>query len=186
MNSMNRAMIEETVNCLRDGSSRARLLEVGFGGGVGLSSLAETFPSATIVGVESSSAMIALARRQMSRLIDTGRLELWHGRVEDLRFLRHCFDGVCTVNTVYFWSDPKRSAEELARVLTPGGLLAIGLRSRDSMSDLAFTRHGFTLYDVEQVAELVASSGLIDVQVRNGDDDGLGFACVTGIKPMLG
>ncbi|MES2485270.1 MAG: methyltransferase domain-containing protein, partial [Bacteroidota bacterium] len=70
------------------------------------------------------------------------------------------FSQVATANTIYFWEDPQAYATEIARVMKPGGILAIGFIPKSTMQHIPFAKYGFTLYDAEDVTKLLALSGL--------------------------
>jgi SAM-dependent methyltransferase len=42
-------------------------------------------------------------------------------------------DGVLSVNTLHFWPEPDAALRKIRRVLTPGGRLVLGVRSRGMM-----------------------------------------------------
>ena len=70
-----------------------------------------------------------------------------------------------TINTLYFWDDPAAELTELRRVLVPGGQLLVGIRPRQIMEKMAFVQYGFTLYDPQQAADLLAANGFEPVTV---------------------
>jgi SAM-dependent methyltransferase len=94
-----------------------RILELGTGTGTGALMLAERFPEAEIWAADLSEEMIRQAEAKASADV---RQRL-HFQVADAAALPHdadCFDLVCQLNLPLY-------ADEIARVLAPGGYVAI-------------------------------------------------------------
>ena len=91
-----------------DGLTPSRVLDVGTGTGVAALALADWFPSAEVVGVDLSPAMLAQAERK------GGRVRFEVADAARLPFPDASFDLVVLMNAVPFF-------DELARVVAPGG-----------------------------------------------------------------
>jgi arsenite methyltransferase len=159
------------------------VLEIGFGGGAGLQLLLTAVAQGSVTGTELSDVMLSRAERDFADAIRGNRLRLVPAAVEQLPLDDRAFDGVVTINTVYFWSDPKKGLAESSRVLRPGGRLVLGIRPSESMRRMAFTRHGFTIYEPQQLEEMLRLAGFTDVRSEMHEDGRLGFICVIGTKP---
>ena len=152
LNRLNRAENAAAVAALevRPGD---RALDLGFGGGVGLTELLGT-RAASVCGVELSQDAIACARRRFAAELGSGRLRLARGCAGALPFPAASFDRVVTVNTLYFWSDPAAGVREIARVLAPGGRLVVGIRPSEEMRGPLFAE-GFRRFSGEELEELL-------------------------------
>lgn len=181
MNSMNREMNVFTVRCL-DVERHHRVLDVGFGGGVSLRLLNRAADLGQIVGVEMSGTMLATARCAHRDAIRAGRMRLERGRMESLPFADSAFDRVCTVNTLYFWTDLAAGIAGAHRVLDRGGKFALSFRPRADMLELPFTKFGFTLYDCETISRALTKQGFGDVCFSRGQDEHLDFICAVATK----
>lgn len=106
-----------------------RLLEVGFGGGTGLRRALDV-PASRVAGIDLSEELVARARRVFAKDVGRGRLRLEHGSVEAMPFADQSFDGVFSVNCIYFWPDPARGLHEMCRVLRCGGMVVLGVDAR--------------------------------------------------------
>ena len=102
-----------------------RVIEVGCGPGVAIAALATRAIRGLVVGVDHSQVMIGQARRRNRAAIQAGRVRLIHTPVERLSVSDGPFDAALAVNTVGMWPDPTARLRELARLLRPGGRIAL-------------------------------------------------------------
>jgi arsenite methyltransferase len=158
------------------------VLEIGFGGGAGLRRLLAALPQGTVTGTELSDVMLTRAGRTFADALARKRLHLVHAAVEELPLDDAAFDGVVTINTVYFWSDPKQGLSEISRVLRPGGCVVLGISPPEFMRGLPFTRHGFTIYEPQQLEEMLRLAGFTQVRTE-AHNDRIGYICVMATKP---
>ena len=102
-----------------------RVLDLGCGAGLD-SWLAATAvgPLGRVVGLDLCEAMLAVARGCLTHA-DSPSLEFTHGTIEDLPFENGSFDLVISNGVLNLVVDKERAFREIARVLTPGGVLAI-------------------------------------------------------------
>jgi ubiquinone/menaquinone biosynthesis C-methylase UbiE len=162
-NRYNQRIIELAIRAL-DIHADDRVLDIGFGGGVSLGIIAKT-SAGKVYGVDLSEDMVRVARKRFDRLIRLGRLDVKAGDIAQLPYGNESFDKVCTINTLYFWSDPVRMLAEIRRVLRPGGRLVIAFRSRQKMKAMQMFLHGFTLYSLEEVRDLLLRARFQDVRM---------------------
>jgi SAM-dependent methyltransferase len=106
-------------------SGGERVLEVGFGPGVGIATLAERLPSGKVCGIDLSEVMAHQARARARAHSD--RVDLRVGSVTALPWPEGSFDAVCTTNSAQFWEPLEGSAREVRRVLEDGGRVSIAL-----------------------------------------------------------
>ena len=111
---------------LLDAVPGEQVLEIGFGPGRSLGTLAGQ--GVLVTGVEVSAAMIEMATRRNAPLVDDDRITLIQGDGTSLPVPDTTFDGVLSVHNIYFWRDPERTICEIARVLRPGGRIVLAFR----------------------------------------------------------
>jgi ubiquinone/menaquinone biosynthesis C-methylase UbiE len=143
-----------------------RVLEVGFGPGVGIELLAKSASSGRVAGVDSSKEMVTQATARNARAIQAGRVDLRKGSVEQLPFGDATFDHVLAVNSMQVWPDAVAGLREIRRVMKPGGKIA-----------LAFTRYAGQ--PKSGLTEALAAAGFSGGRVAETDD---GF-CALATKP---
>jgi ubiquinone/menaquinone biosynthesis C-methylase UbiE len=147
------------------------VLDIGFGGGVTISEMLKIIDGGKVYGVDLSDVMIEQAKQRFKDAIDRDRLSIVLADVINLPFDDGTFDKICTVNTIYFWSDFLASLGEIKRVLKNEGRLAIGIRSADKMKDLPFTQHNFKLYDPDTVRNILIEAGFRNPSIEHRDRD---------------
>ena len=160
------------------------VLEIGFGGGASLQQLLVAGGmGGHVTGLELSETMVIQAERRFARAVRDQRLELRLGRVEHLPFPDESFDRVLTSNTIYFWLEPHRALEEIARVLRPSGRLSLAFSPRSVLERGRVQRHGFILYEEAQVRQLLRESGLLVVDVERHEHPVRGYIILAAEKP---
>jgi ubiquinone/menaquinone biosynthesis C-methylase UbiE len=150
-------------------SKKSRVLEIGFGNGKLLTQLLGMVGH--VDGIDISKDMIAKGKELQAEAIAEGRLTLSYGSTSSIPFGDDTFDAVCTANTLYFWKDVPLDLQEIKRVLKPGGRLAIGIRSRSKMEVMPFTPYGFTLYEKEEVEQLLEAAGFVNADHIQVDEE---------------
>ncbi len=170
MNRVNRGVIDSTIDLLRV-SPDHQVLEIGFGGGSALVQLAKRLTSGSVTGVDSSADMVLQAERKFRRDIAAGRVQVQAGDVSQLPFADSSFDRVFTINTIYFWPDALQGLSEIRRVLKPGGIAAVSLRSKQKMKKHRVTQYGFRLFSPEDVTALIRQAGFHDVMLEHRNQD---------------
>lgn len=165
MNRGNRAFNARAIERLDVGPS-ARVLDLGFGGGLTFGPLLER--GATVVGVDRAEDMVAAASSRHRADVGAGRLTLHTGDVLALPLEDAAVDRVLTVNTVYFWPDLAPALREVHRVLAPGGRVVIGIRDGSVMErvDPAV----FTLRAPGEIAAALQAAGFDAAEVDTAPD----------------
>jgi arsenite methyltransferase len=145
------------------------VLDVGFGGGVGLRH-ALAAGAGLAAGIEISAAMLSQGQRRFRGEVASGRVELRRGDVSGIPFDDARFDAAFSTNAIYFWPDPAAGIAEIRRVLKPGGRLVLGTAAIETMKRRPFTREGFRLFTDEELATLLRDTGFAEVSVERIDD----------------
>lgn len=165
MGRMNRDMVGSVIAELKLRPDE-RVLEVGFGPGVGIALLASSVPDGRVGGVDPSPEMNAQARKRNAGAIASGRADLRQASVEQLPFGDASFDAAMTINSMQMWPERLAGLREIARVLRPGGRIALG-----------FTAHSGQQRD--EVVPALEAAGFSEPRLL----DVKGGFCVLASKP---
>lgn len=175
--SMNKLTLEQLFLKPED-----RVLEIGFGGGDLLERILSTEPGAYVAGVDHSMAMVNVAARRLRRHIRAGRAEVRRGEIEALPYVDGQFTKLCSVNTLYFWRNPSLALFECRRVLKREGRAVLCFNSKDDLMLWPGHKHGFRLYELSEVEDLLKVAGFTSIEVVDARDSEQGnFYCVTGV-----
>ena len=151
---------------LLDVRAADKVLEVGFGPGVGIELLAKRASEGCVAGIDSSREMVAQATARNSDAVARGRVDLRHGAAQALPFADGTFDKAVAINSMQVWPDPATGLREIHRVLKAGGKVALG----------------FTAYSGQPksgVTELLTVAGFLNAQIVDGEN----LFCALASKP---
>jgi demethylmenaquinone methyltransferase / 2-methoxy-6-polyprenyl-1,4-benzoquinol methylase len=79
----------------------------------------------SVLGLDQSPEMLAEARRRVAETGLADRIELVEGQAEELPFDDESFDGLTFTYLLRYVDDPAATLAELARVVRPGGTIAM-------------------------------------------------------------
>ena len=101
-----------------------KVLEIGFGPGVGIQCLSERIRGeGLIVGIDPSDVMMQMAKARNAGAIEKGTVKLLSGTVEHIPWESEFFDKAYAMNSFHLWPDKAAGLSEVRRVLKPGGRL---------------------------------------------------------------
>ncbi|MFD8547363.1 class I SAM-dependent methyltransferase [Streptomyces sp. NPDC059649] len=147
-----------------------RVLDLGCGDGMLLELLAEQGRPAdgALAGVDLSAEELALARCRPG----VGRADLRAGRAQQLPFEDGRFDGCVSHMALMLMGDAERVAAEVARVLAPGGTLAVALGGGAAGDEAyaAFLRVARPLFVAAPADQRIPSLGDRRLRSREGFD----------------
>jgi demethylmenaquinone methyltransferase / 2-methoxy-6-polyprenyl-1,4-benzoquinol methylase len=102
-----------------------RTVDVASGTAAVSIALARAEPERTIVGIDQSNEMLAAGRARIEQAGLASRIELREGRAEALPFADGEFDALTFTYLLRYVDDPAATMRELARVVKPGGVIAM-------------------------------------------------------------
>ncbi|NRQ39726.1 methyltransferase domain-containing protein [Nonomuraea sp. NN258] len=154
-----------------------RVLEVGFGPGIGIAAFAARAVQGRVHGVDHSQAMVRQAARRNAAAVRAGRVRLTHASVDRLPSFGEPLDAVLAVNSVGFWTDPAERLRELRLLLRPGGRIALVSQPRcPGATRDTTTRAG------QELQDLLAQAGFVQIRVETLDLEPP-VACVLAHNP---
>ena len=151
------AALGRALDAIADGRALGELLDVGTGTG----RMAELFAprAAHVTGLDKSPEMLRLARARLQGL-PAGHVDLVQGDFTALPFADGSFATVLFHQVLHYALDPAQVLAEAARVVEPGGRIAVvdfAPHDREELrSQLAHARLGFS---DEQMLALLAGAG---------------------------
>jgi len=151
-----------------------RVLEVGFGPGVGVAALARR--AGVVYGADHSGVMVRMARLRNAAAVRAGRVELVRASVDGLPSYSP-LDAVMAVNTVGMWPDPPSRLADLRALLRPGGRIAIASQPRCPGATAETTARA-----ADELRELLLGAGFTDIRVETLDLEPP-VACVIATNP---
>jgi len=143
-----------------------KVLEVGFGPGVGIRLLAGLASAGYVAGVDPSGEMVEQATARNAHVIRSGRVDLRHGSVERLPFEDNTFDKALAINSMQIWPDAVGGLQEMRRVMRADGRVALGFTPYSGQPNSGLT-------------ETLTAAGFTQAHVVDSDE---GF-CAPAIKP---
>ncbi len=132
------------------GFSEGRILDVGCGFGGTLIALAQSFPGAECVGIDTSDVLLELARRTAEAKGLAQKVRFENGDAQAIPYPDDSFDVVLSTNVLHHVKEPLKMLGEIERVLAPEGILYIADIRRSWLAglfDKAF-REAMTYYEV--------------------------------------
>lgn len=161
-----------------------RVLEIGCGTGRLIGEMAKSNDRGYIEGVDFSDAMVAIADKRNQRNIAREVVGITRSDFDELDYESGRFDKVCSVNAVYFWSQPENTARRIARILVPGGIVALAFEDIMQLRKKKLSTEVFRLYTVEEVRELLTNAGFMsDIEVVTRKRGKSLYHCVVARTP---
>ncbi|MBV7434211.1 methyltransferase domain-containing protein [Cardiobacteriaceae bacterium TAE3-ERU3] len=151
------------------------ILEVGQGGGDHIAELHRRHPGIRYTGIDHSHTLHAhCAENETLKALDCKFVE-GKARQHTLPFADNTFDALLAVNLIYFFDDLAAITDEYARVLKPGGRIAIAFKDKATLQSAPIELNGLNLYQPQELQAAMESSGFDDIAVTSHSEDVLRF-----------
>lgn len=136
------------------------ILDIGCGHGRSLAALAASAPKGHVTGADPSELMAEIAVKRNRELVKARRVEVAIAGVDSLPFPDDAFDKVLCVHVIYFWANLHAAFREIARVLKPGGRLALMFRTNeDETAVRAFPADVYSFPALEDLTVALVGAG---------------------------
>lgn len=169
MDEKNREMTMNAIENLQLGDNQS-VLELGHGNGGHVKYILGKGEDINYVGLEVSEEMKNQAAK-MNRMYLThefASFKLYNGI--EIPYKDATFERILSVNTIYFWEQPKVLINEIYRVLKPEGICTITFADKAFMENLPFTKYGFELYDISRFESLIGNTNFEIMKVDRKSD----------------
>jgi len=126
--------------------------------------------SGLVVGIDASRTMLDRGAAELKRSA-VRNLALVRGDAVELPFREDAFDAVCCFAALHLFADPMRALDNMARVLTPGGRIAIFTSARRQVTvpplkPLIERSSGMRLFEPAEIISALQARGFIEVHQR--------------------
>ena len=142
---------------------RDKLLEIGYGPGIGIRMIAQKCEDCTIHGIDFSKLMYKRASRYNKQHIDAGRVQLQHGDFLKAPITQNNYDKIFCLNVVYFWDELRGPFEKVYSILTSGGSFHLYMADRSVLQEKKAPDSVFNKYSIEQVVDALKAAGFTEV-----------------------
>ena len=139
--------------------SQDKILEIGYGPGVGIRMIAELNSSCTIHGIDFSKLMYKIATKNNKEYIDAGRMKLHYGDFLKTSALDNNYDKVFCLNVIYFWDELKSPFEKVLSLLRKGGTFHIYMADQNTLVKMKAPDSVFNKYSIGEVVEVLEAAG---------------------------
>lgn len=166
----NRSAYENMIKYLTI-KSDDKILEIGYGPGIGINLISKKYTSGEIYGVDFSELMHKRASKRNHKFIKNNRIHLRYGDFVETELGTIGFDKIFCINVVYFWDDLQKPFEKAYSLLKDDGTFCLYMAGKDELNKAKFTKDGiFNKYSIGQVVNALKSSGFheIDHNFRKG------------------
>ncbi len=159
-----------------DVQPRDHVVDIGCGHGRSLEALAERASKGRVAGADPSELMVEIAVERNRKLIKARRVDVAIAAVDALPFADNAFDKALCVHVIYFCENLDAALREIARVLKPGGRLALVFRTdADKAAVRAFPAEVYCFRPFAEVSAALKNVGFTTVERRT----------VSGREPVL-
>jgi cyclopropane fatty-acyl-phospholipid synthase-like methyltransferase len=141
-----------------------KILEIGYGPGVGIDIISKRFETCDIYGIDFSELMYRRAAKRNKKVIEKNRVHLLLGDFVDTKIGMISFDKIFCINVVYFWNNLQKPFERVRSLLKDDGIFCFYMEKKDDLNKLKFTKDEiFNKYSIEQISAALESAGFKEV-----------------------
>jgi cyclopropane fatty-acyl-phospholipid synthase-like methyltransferase len=158
----NRSAYETVIKELKI-QANDKILEIGYGPGIGINLISERFETCDIYGIDFSELMFRRASKRNKKFIDSNRVHLLFGDFVETGISTVGFDKIFCINVVYFWDNLQKPFERVKSLLIDNGIFCFYMAWKDDLAKLKFTEDDiFNKYSIEEVLDALKSAGFRD------------------------
>ena len=168
MNATNIGMTLESIRTLLIEDDE-NILEIGHGNAAHLKNILNLAKNLKYTGIDISETMYNEARKLNEEFKNQADFILYDGA--ELPFENETFHKIFTVNTVYFWEKPVEFLNEIYRILKDDGTFVLTFGQRDFMEKLPFTEYDFTLYNNNEMEELISKTHFKRMKISEKEEN---------------
>ena len=177
------ARLNKFVNEVMSVQENDHILEIGFGTGKLIHKMAKQIDGGLIEGVDFSRTMVSIAQKRNKKHIAKGKVKIAKGNFDEMSYNKEEFNKVCSVNTIYFWTDPAKTAKKIADILEPGGKFVAAFEDIAQLEQRNLNTEVFRLYSKDDVNNLLTNAGFArGVSIESRASGSSVFNCAIATK----
>ncbi|MBS4900028.1 MAG: class I SAM-dependent methyltransferase [Clostridiales bacterium] len=163
-----------------------RVLDIGCGGGATISKLLEMVgEEGHVSGIDHALDSVTTSINNNLDAFVAGKTDIAHCSIEKTPFYDDLFDKVITVESLYFWPDPKENVKEVYRFTKPGGKVLLVLDIYNTPEIMEAHKENIEKYDlyvptVEDFENMLREAGFSEVKIHL--NEGTSWIAAEGIK----
>jgi len=154
-----------------------KVLEVGYGPGLGIETTAQKLITGYIVGIDHSEVMFRAAAKKNRKTIEQGVVRLYCCPIEKLPIFTEGFHKVFMANVMQFWTDKETNIKRLYRSMRKGGRIAITHMPRNKNAT-----DNDALNTGDEIASYLKKGGFTNITINKLITKPALTVCVTAIK----
>src|SRR5579875_2795782 len=112
-----------------------KILEIGYGPGIGVRMIANLCSTCTIHGIDFSKLMFKKASKYNKQYIDNGKMQLQYGDFLKVPIEDSTYDKVFCLNAVYFWDELNSPFKKVWSILNKEGAFHIYMADKNTLQE---------------------------------------------------
>lgn len=164
MNKRNAKFYTEIIRILNVKNGE-KVLEIGYGPGLGIHLLANSNTACSIHGIDFSELMYNEATKTNKTFIEQEKVNLICGDLLTTDFKNEKFDKIFCLNVIYFWDDLNTIFEMILSLLNKGGMFSIFMTHEKEFQNKKFAQD-FCKYSIETVKIELIKAGFCDIDFK--------------------
>jgi SAM-dependent methyltransferase len=148
-----------------------KVLEIGYGPGIGIKLISKRFESCDIYGIDFSELMFRRATNRNRQLIKNNKAHLLFGDFIETKINTSGFSVIFCINVVYFWDNLQKPFEKARSLLKDDGMFCFYMARNEDLTKIKIARNDiFNKYSIEHIKDALISVGFSDVDYyfKNG------------------
>ena len=142
-----------------------KILEIGYGSGIGIKLLMEQNKSCSVYGIDFSELMYRKAGKLNKSYVDNNKVHLFCGDFLTSGINTAEFDIIFCLNVIYFWDELSEPFTKIRTLLKENGTFHFYMAGKEELDNLKFATNNniFNKRTIEQVTESLASAGFHNI-----------------------
>jgi len=174
MKNANKIAYNKVIQIL-DISQNDRILEIGYGPGIGIDMIASSI-DCHVTGIDFSELMFLEAQKRNITHLENKKVDLHFGDFLNYESGGNYYDKIFCINVIYFWDNLEKPFLKIKSELKDGGVFCIYMAHRDNLKKMKFTKDDiFNKYSIMQVTDELKSAGFANIEYRY--DNGYLITC---------